>query len=121
LADSFQSAAIAGPAKGGKTKAACGLRGCSRHAILMLDSRSLCLEHAISHCYSRLKDVEEGEDAAQRAGGAGAAHPAIPFLDECGAKLATVLVNKSDLANLERAQLLDIVLWANELSEKKRR
>jgi len=43
------------------------------------------------------------------------------FLEECHSKIASVLIAGSGFTNMERARLLDILLWASELTEKRRR
>jgi hypothetical protein len=99
----------------------CGLSGCSEPATVSLDSRSLCLDHLVSHCYSRLQECEQGEGFEPIAAGARIQTPAANFLEECHSKIASLLVVRAELTNIERARLLDILLWASELTEKQKR
>jgi len=88
---------------------------CSTRAIATIESRPRCLEHLISHCYARLHDYEQGA-----AGSApGAAQGLREFLDHCRSKIVGLLMVQTDLPNLERARLLDILLWATELMERR--
>ena len=100
----------------GKSKT-CAETGCSQHAILLLDKRSFCAEHLASHCYSRLQECEQGEATPFSATEAAISSDTV-FLDECRTKLASLLVVYTRLTNIERARLLDILLWASELAEK---
>ena len=43
------------------------------------------------------------------------------FIEECVRQAADIAQNATDLDNLERAQLLDVLLWAGELTSKLRR
>jgi hypothetical protein len=78
-----------------------------------LDQQALCLSHFLLRCYAKLEAVdpcgqksrEERVDlAAMRA-----------FIEECSHKALEVSLQREDLTNLERARLLDILLWASEL------
>lgn len=92
---------------------ACDVSGCPQPAISWMDFRFLCIGHLVSHCYDRLEELEH----------AGTARPTelqSGFLDECSARIAALLVTHTALENLERARLLDILLWANELDRKRR-
>ncbi|HTR48846.1 MAG TPA: hypothetical protein VMM16_15805 [Verrucomicrobiae bacterium] len=97
----------------------CAETGCSQDAILLLDGRSFCAEHLVSHCYSRLQECEQGE-GSPRSTAEAAMSGDTAFLDECRTKLASLLVVYTRLTNIERARVLDILLWASELSEKQR-
>lgn len=98
----------------------CNLSGCSERAILALDFRSLCLEHLVSHCYSRLQECEQGDGFEPRAGETNRQVSPEAFLEECHSKIASLLIVRVEFTNIERARLLDILLWASELTEKRR-
>jgi hypothetical protein len=95
----------------------CGLSGCPERAILTLDFRSLCLEHFVSHCYSRLQECEQGDSLERLEVGTAVPTPPAGFLDECRSKIVTLLLVHGEFTNLDRARLLDILLWASELME----
>jgi hypothetical protein len=90
---------------------------CKSPAILRLDHHIFCLDHLVLHCLDRL-------EACQRE----ICHHAIPsgdsiasnncFLEECTSRIAGFLMARSDLANIERARLLDVLLWAAEIDAK---
>ena len=91
----------------------CSESTCSSTAATSLDQRALCLTHFLLRCYAKLealdprgqKSREERVDlAAMRA-----------FIEECSHKALEVSLHRENLTNLERARLLDILLWASEL------
>ncbi len=86
---------------------------CDSAAATALDQQALCLNHFLVRCYAKLEAVdpraqksrEERVDlAAMRA-----------FIEECSQKALEISLHREDLTNLERARLLDILLWASEL------
>jgi hypothetical protein len=97
----------------------CDTDQCSQRAVSWIDFRFLCVGHLVSHCYDRLEEYER----------AGTTHR-IPsddgksqfhdFLEDCPAKIASLLITHAGLENIERARLLDILLWANELDRRRR-
>lgn len=91
----------------------CCESACHSAAATSLDQQALCLNHFLLRCYAQLEAVdprgqksrEERVDlAAMRA-----------FIEECSRKTLEVCLQSEHLTNLERARLLDILLWASEL------
>lgn len=91
----------------------CSEGACHNAAATSLDQQALCLNHFLLRCYARLEAVdprgqksrEERVDlAAMRA-----------FIEECSLRALEVSLRRANLTNLERARLLDILLWASEL------
>jgi hypothetical protein len=91
----------------------CSDGACHSAAATSLDQQALCLTHFLLRCYARLEAVdprgqksrEERVDlAAMRA-----------FIEECSQRALEVSLHYENLTNLERARLLDILLWASEL------
>jgi len=91
----------------------CSEGACDCAAATSLDQQAFCLNHFLLRCYAKLEGVdprgqksrEERVDlAAMRA-----------FIEECSHKALEVSLRREDLTNLERARLLDILLWASEL------
>ena len=91
----------------------CSESACHSAAATSLDQQALCLNHFLLRCYAQLEAVdprgqksrEERVDlAAMRA-----------FIEECSQKTLEVCLHSGNLTNLERARLLDILLWASEL------
>jgi len=91
----------------------CSEAACDCAAAASLDQQALCLNHFLLRCYAKLETVdprgqksrEERVDlASMRA-----------FIEECSQKALEISLQREDLTNLERARLLDILLWASEL------
>jgi hypothetical protein len=115
---------FAHPARSAAEKAkaaACDFDNCSGRSMVAIESRRLCLEHVVSYCYFRLQECEQGEGFETMASPTGAARSTWEILEEYRSKMASVLIVRTDLSNLERARLLDILLWATELFEKEKR
>lgn len=98
----------------------CDSAQCSQRSVSSIDSRFLCLSHLVAHCYDRLEEYERAEDAHRMTSGDGKREPASDFLEDCPAKIASLLITHAGLQNIDRARLLDILLWANELDRKRR-
>ncbi|GEM_PF-798326 len=113
-------ASIGGSAslKGQRTEP-CSVHGCTRLSVASLDIRVLCREHFIMACYNDLDEygrlLEESRyrdtttELVRR------------FLSDCTRQTADLSSAASDLDNLERARLLDILLRASDLSRQLRR
>lgn len=91
----------------------CSEDACQSAAATSLDQQAFCLNHFLLRCYAKLealdprgqKSREDRVDlAAMRA-----------FIEECSRKALEVSLHRENLTNLERARLLDILLWASEL------
>jgi len=97
----------------------CGLAGCNELAVALLEGRSVCRGHFISVCYTRL----EGYAELQREHRLGeiAADSVRRFIHECVRQADEIEHATRHLDNLERARLLDIVLWATEVGRRLRR
>jgi hypothetical protein len=95
----------------------CDSENCSRPAALRLDFRLLCLDHLVEHCHKRLETCQQevcrnfvpAEDVLESNN---------TFLEECTSKLAGFLMARTELENIDRARLLDVLLWAVELDAK---
>jgi hypothetical protein len=91
----------------------CDRRGCSRPVTTTLCEEALCLDHFCSRSYemlnamdrrNRLKAALQSPTAEQ-----------IKIADECARKALGICMSKMLLNNLERARLLDILLWCGDV------
>ena len=91
----------------------CSEPACGSATATSLGEQALCLNHFLLRCYAKLEAVdprgqksrEERVDlAAMRA-----------FIEDCSRRALEISLHREDLTNLERARLLDILLWASEL------
>jgi len=93
---------------------------CSQRAVSWVDFRFFCIDHLVSHCYERLEECERAGSAQRMWSDSPQGQLSAQFLEECAARIATLLITHTALENIERARLLDILLWANELDRKRR-
>lgn len=86
---------------------------CGDTAVASLAQQNLCLNHFVTRCYEQLDRADprgrktplEAPDVVQMRA----------FVDECSHQTLDICLRSSKLTNLERGQLLDILLWAGEL------
>ena len=98
----------------------CTVADCRHSSTTVLENDPLCLEHFFSRCYEALqcfdgcrdhtRGVQETERTRLRR-----------FLEECSTQALKICLRNENLNNLERSRLLDVLLWAGELSECVRR
>jgi hypothetical protein len=97
----------------------CAVDGCAEGAAAFLDGRQLCRTHFVAGAYRHLDSInaqiqephfhtQHGELATQ-------------FLERCMREATNIACAPELPNNLERAQLLDILLWASELYGRLRR
>jgi hypothetical protein len=92
----------------------CGSHDCTDPAALGLGMHLFCLNHFVLHCHARLEEYQQecrlhlvlAEDRRTII---------LRFLEECMSKVAALLMARPELANIDRARLLDILLWAAEV------
>jgi hypothetical protein len=111
------SGKVSGFVRGGndpmQTSAACSFAGCSRLVVTIFRHESLCLDHFCSKAYEFLDSVDHRHQS-------GSASPPctteqLRVADECARKALDVCLSKMILHNLERARLLDILLWSGDI------
>lgn len=96
-----------------QTSAACSFAGCSRPVVTIFRYESLCLDHFCSKSYEFLDSVDEHLQSST-------ADPSctteqLRVADECARKALDICLSKMILNNLERARLLDILLWSGDI------
>jgi hypothetical protein len=101
--------------------AECRLNECSVRASVTIESRALCFDHFISYCYSRLQEWDQVKPGSTAAESASHSPSTNNFRDDCRSIVTSLLIVRTELPNIDRARLLDILLWATELIEKERR
>lgn len=95
----------------------CEFPHCARAAVLRLDRRFFCLEHLVKHCHQRLEACQQ-ESCLNLSPANDAAISDDCFLEECTSSVAGFLMGRPELENIDRARLLDVLLWAAELDGK---
>ncbi len=91
----------------------CREGACRSAAATTLDQQALCLNHFVLRCYAQLEAVDpRGQKSREQRVDLAAMRA---FVEECSRKALEVCLQSENLTNLERARLLDILLWASEL------
>ena len=91
----------------------CSESACHSAAATSLDQQALCLNHFLLRCYAQLEVVDpRGQKSREQRVDLAAMRA---FIEECSHKALEVSLHSENLTNLERARLLDILLWASEL------
>ena len=93
----------------------CGADSCEGTRVTALGDENLCCDHFLARCYQLLERL----DQAVQAGGSNNSNALEPAMrtsvEECSRKVLEVALGKADLDNLQRARLLDILLWSSDL------
>jgi hypothetical protein len=91
----------------------CTLDSCKSAAVAVLAEQNLCLNHFFSYCYDHL---ELFDPRSRRSRNDALDIPARRrFVEECSRAALDLSFRCETLTNLQRARLLDIMLWAGEL------
>ena len=91
----------------------CGRNGCSEPGIATFGAGTLCSEHFLVACYEVLERLDRGMGLSAR--GATEAREAKRVADECVRGVLDVSLNAAQLSNLQKARLLDVLLWAGDI------
>ena len=96
----------------------CGVSDCEESAAGSLEGCSFCREHFISACYEQLDQCRNWQEA--RLSPDRTSESVRQFLGECYRQVAQFASNVKEFTGLERAQLIDILLRATDLSRQLR-
>ena len=96
---------------------ACSRLNCSKHAVTSLEEQNFCFDHFCTRSYELLERIDGGTPRSRAMNVA----EAIVRLDECAQRSLEISLSKKELNNLDRARLLDILLWSGDLSAALRR
>jgi hypothetical protein len=91
----------------------CNRRGCARPVIITFCKEALCLDHFCSSSYEFLHATDARGQLSTAAN-----LPTIEQIqtaDECARRTLDICMSKMLLNNLERARLLDILLWCGDV------
>lgn len=91
----------------------CQRQGCSQVAVSTFRGERFCLEHFCSRCYQFLEWVSQR--MADQPSRAITIEEAL-MADECARRTIDICLTSEHLNNLERARLLDILLWCGDIS-----
>jgi hypothetical protein len=97
----------------------CAAEGCVEPIVASLEERQVCRTHFLAEAYRRLESIaaqiQEPDFHSQHG------ELATRFLEQCMREVTNIACAAKLPNNLERAQLLDILLWASELYGRLRR
>jgi hypothetical protein len=95
------------------TQNRCSMEGCAEAAVASVDHRALCYKHFLDYSYqclevisAQIHDPQFHNRQAETTG---------RFLEECMRNAADIACVVTAPTNLERARVLDVLLWASEL------
>ena len=97
----------------------CSATGCQRPVAALFQGRPFCREHFIAQCYEQLEGCSPR--LQERPFRAADAESLAGVISECMRQAAHLSQSAQGLDNLERAQLLDILLWAGDVGQRLRR
>jgi hypothetical protein len=97
----------------------CSVEGCEKCSATALDVRYVCLGHFISICYENLEELSQ--NTRKWSFGGTQWEFARRFTQECIEGAISFSRQSPELSNLERARLLDLLLWSTELGKRLRR
>ena len=96
----------------------CSVPECTEEGIASIDGRVLCRTHFLTSSYQRLEaisgQIHRQEFQERQADAAGR------FLEGCMHDAADIACAVGAPSNLERARVLDVLLWASELHSRLR-
>jgi hypothetical protein len=90
----------------------CSFNSCETLRVTTLADENLCCDHLIVRCYEFLEqiDPDRGMKSKEREKGV----ELKQVIEECSRKVLEVSLGTLQLSNLQRARLLDILLWASD-------
>ena len=97
----------------------CGVKDCDHAAEAVLEGEALCRGHFISHCYAQLERFDEMQKTHRLS--VPDAESVRRFINQCSRQADEIEHTAKDVDNLDRARLLHIILWANEVGSHLRR
>jgi hypothetical protein len=96
----------------------CHRSDCPRAVVVTFRTEALCLDHFCARCYEFLDGIDRRQQSNSAAPGSTVEH--ILIVDECARRALEICMSATILNNLERARLLDIVLWCGDISSAHR-
>lgn len=97
----------------------CSELTCSESAIALIGEQRLCSKHFIEHSYQQLEEISASMREPrfhEKSAETSARH-----LEDCMRGAADIACSPQPPSNLERARVIDVLLWASELHGRLRR
>jgi len=96
----------------------CSRMDCSERVVTLLGPENLCFDHFCSRCYELLEHADRRMMSPHETG---VLTDLARALDECARRALEISLSDIELNNLDRARLLDIVLWSGDMTNVLRR
>ena len=90
----------------------CGYADCQEHGIAALGDEDLCCDHFVLRCYEFLQRIDEGRTRSRNE--VDGSRDLMGPVNNCLQGALEVSLRSVALSNLQKARLLDIMLWAGE-------
>lgn len=94
-------------------KSECKVGCCAKSAVTDLAGQELCLEHFLASCHERMDNLEPLVCGPSL--GPAENTVACAFLEECSKRALLICLRHEYLTNVDRSQLLNILLQAGHL------
>ncbi len=91
----------------------CGTDSCQRVRVATLGDENLCCDHFLSRCYELLERFDATSGVTESAA---LSQKDKELVEECSRRALEVSLTIEGLSNLQRARLLDILLWASDIT-----
>src|ERR1700687_5934330 len=101
------------------TAGQCSIESCDQAVSATLEGEALCRGHFISVCYEQLERYDEMQKTHRLS--VADAESVRRFINQCSRQADEIEHTAKDVDNLDRARLLHIILWANEVGSHLRR
>lgn len=92
----------------------CGADSCQGVRAVTLGDENLCCDHFLSRCYELLERIDPESRITDSTGPLN--QETKELVDEYSRHALEVSLGSTDLNNLQRARLLDVLLWASDIS-----
>src|SRR5215471_9110755 len=96
-----------------RLESSCSRLDCSKQVVTSFEERDFCFDHFCDRCYELL---ERSDRSGVLAVSSQEFHDEMLALDECAKRALEISFSQLPLNNLDRARLLDILLWAGDLT-----
>jgi hypothetical protein len=92
----------------------CSINSCETLRVTSFADENLCCDHFIVRCYDFLEQIDPNRDMKSEDREKSAELKQV--IEDCSRKVLEVSLGTSELSNLQRARLLDILLWASDIA-----
>ena len=96
----------------------CNRMDCSKQMVTALGEEELCFEHFCARSYQLLESAANATERPREEAGCA---EVLCRLNECARRAMEIALRQIELSNLERARLLDILLWSGDLISELRK